>query len=93
MIALYILSEIHLDKQSIFYNFLRNLPLLKNPILHEHSVLDLFKEDETYSELLKQIEKYKKSYNELRSLVFSYGKDVKNEFIGSFLFGDYLWAL
>jgi hypothetical protein len=93
VLTLYILSEINSGTESKFYYFLRNLPISKIPILHEHSVLDLFKEDEAYSRLNKDIEHYKKSYNELRRLVFSYGEQLKNQFIGAFLFGDYLWAL
>jgi hypothetical protein len=73
--------------------FLKLLPINKTPILNEYYSLDLFKEDETFKNLISEINLYKKSYNDMRRLVFSHGENLKNEFIGSFLLGDYLWAL
>ena len=67
--------------------------MIKTPILYEYLTLDLFKEDESFKNLIEEIKYNKKYYNELRSLVFSHGKEIKDKFIGSFLLGDYLWAL
>lgn len=92
-LAMQILNFIHQGHQTFFYYYLRNMPKYKTPIMYDQKALDLFKEDELYEELDRQLAKYKESYNDLRKLVYSHGDVFRKKFIGSFLLGDYLWAL
>lgn len=91
--ALFLLSEINIWGKSDFINYIKTLPINKTPLLYEFYSLNLFRQDETFSNVIDQINKYKNSYNDMRRLVFSHGEQIKEEFIGSFLLGDYLWAV
>jgi hypothetical protein len=92
-LAVFILSEIHQGRNSIFFNFFRNLNFHKIPILYEYRSLEIFKEHIFFNQTLAKSDYYKKNYKDLRRLVFSHGEEIKTDFIGSFLFGDYLWAM
>jgi hypothetical protein len=92
-LAIFLLSEINIWENSNFIPYLKSLPINKTPLLYEHYTLNLFKHDETFSSIINEVNNYKNTYNDLRRLVFSHGEQIKEEFIGSFLLGDYLRAM
>ena len=93
IIALYILSEINKETNSKFFYFFLNIIYKSSPILYNYEIIEYLKGDELYDLISSDISQLKKSYNDLRRLIFSYDEDFKKEFIGSFLFGDYIWAM
>ncbi len=92
MMSLFLLQEINKKEDSIFYYYLRSLPVQKIPALYEYATLDLFKNYTLFKKVIDEMSHIKKSYNDLRRLVFSHGLEVKDNFTGSFLLGDYIWA-
>jgi hypothetical protein len=82
-----------MEQSSLFYFYFLNLLEKKSPILFDYEDIQLLESEEIYNSINKDVMKLKSAYKDLRSLVFSYDSDFRNEFIGSFLFGDYLWAL
>jgi hypothetical protein len=93
-LALFLLVEINKGKDSLFYYYLRNfLSVFKKiPMLYDYGSLNLFKNEEGISQINEALKQRKKIYNDLRRLLFSHGEAIKNQFVGSFLYGDYLWA-
>ncbi len=92
-IALFILSEVNKEQSSIFYFYFLNMLDKKSPLIYDYDDIELLDKEPIYDSITKDISKLKSSYNDLRRLLFSYSVDFREEFIGSFLFGDYLWAL
>lgn len=70
-----------------------SLPFIKIPILYDIQTLEILKDVEFFNSTLSKSEFYKHNYKDLRGLLFSLGDDLRSDFIGSFLFGDYLWAM
>jgi hypothetical protein len=92
-LAMFILSEIKKEQSSIFYFYFLNLLEKRSPILYDYEDIQLLESDQIYMRLSEDTSRLKSAYIDLRRLVFSYDAEFRNEFIGSFLYGDYLWAL
>lgn len=92
-LALCLLSEVYKKDKSKFYYYIMNILSYFSPYLYEYDSIEFLKPDNVYKKLNADIAIYKQNYNDLRRLVYSYGDEFRNNFIGSFLFGDYLWAL
>lgn len=90
---MFILNIIQQGDSSFFYYFIKNMPKYRTPIMYDQNVLEYFKNDEFYEEITRQLVKLKASFIELRKLVYSQDEDIKRNFAGKFLFGDYLWAM
>jgi hypothetical protein len=95
-LAIFILHELDKGGSSNFVNFFKNLPIsseLSTPLLYDQTSISYFSGLDIHDKLQKELNQYKKSYNDLRRFIYSYGDEFRNDFIGSFLYGDYLWAL
>lgn len=92
-LAIKILTEVNKNKNSKFFYFFRNLfnISINLPVLFQWSTLNAFSTYNLINSTISSLSQYKKEYNDLRRLIFIL--DNKKEFIGSFLYGDYIWAI
>ena len=63
-----------------------------SPIGFSDDLLNLLKIDESFDLTKKRITQFKKSFNDLRKLVYSLPAKIKERFIGKLSFNDYIWA-
>ena len=92
-LAIKILTEVNKNKNSKFFYFFRNLfnISINLPVLFQWSTLNSFSSYYLINNTISALSQYKKEYNDLRRLIFTL--PYKKEFIGSFLYGDYIWAI
>ena len=92
-LALKILSEIHKGKQSLYYPYLSILLLNTKeiPLFYHFNHLKEYRQYKLIEDVMNTINKYKVDYIELRRVI--YPLQQSTNFIGDFIFGDFLWAM